>query len=56
MDKQPVTPATFLHHRRELETAGLIRVERRGKFAYRSLERDDLRATLDRLPVIGARE
>ena len=44
-----LAPATVSHHLKELDHAGLINVERDGKFAYLSLRRDVWDAYLKRL-------
>ena len=45
----PITPPTLSHHLKELETAGLVHIERRGKQKCVTLNRDVLDAYLDRL-------
>lgn len=47
-----LAPATVSHHLKELEAAGLVSVERDGKFAHISLRREVLDAYVNRLSHI----
>jgi ArsR family transcriptional regulator len=48
-DAFAISPATLSHHMKELETAGLVRSEKDGKFVHYFLRQNVLRAYLNRL-------
>ncbi len=47
-----LAPATVSHHLKELENAGLVEIERCGKFAHITMRRDVWKAYLKRLSAI----
>jgi ArsR family transcriptional regulator, arsenate/arsenite/antimonite-responsive transcriptional repressor len=47
-----LAPATVSHHLKELEAAGLVHMERSGKFAYLTLRRDVWKAYVKRLGAL----
>jgi ArsR family transcriptional regulator len=51
-----LSPATVSHHLKELHEAGLVDVEREGKYARISLRRDAMKAYANELARLGARK
>jgi DNA-binding transcriptional ArsR family regulator len=47
-----VAPATVSHHLKQLHNAGLIHIERDGKYAYVTLRRDVWKTYLKRLSTL----
>jgi ArsR family transcriptional regulator, arsenate/arsenite/antimonite-responsive transcriptional repressor len=47
-----IAPATVSHHLKELEAAGLVAIQRDGKFAYVTLRREVLDAYVNRLSTL----
>lgn len=47
-----LAPATISHHLKELETAGLVQIEREGKYAHITLRRNVWNAYLKRLSAL----
>jgi ArsR family transcriptional regulator, arsenate/arsenite/antimonite-responsive transcriptional repressor len=50
-----ISPATLSHHIKELETAGLIHVERQGKFHFLTLRPGVLEALVASISSLSAR-
>lgn len=48
-EREPITAATLSHHLKELETAGLISIGRKGKFALPRFRREVWKIYLDQL-------